>query len=253
MSVLEPLAWGIAVSGALIVGSVAGVFLPHWERVATTLATFGGGILLGALAFDLVPEAEEHAGAPLTAAGLAAGTLAFLGVDWLMTRGAGRRELRRALHAGMARGQADVGGEEAASRGKSIALGVLMDGVPETAALGITIAEGAIAVPLLAGVVVSNLVESYGSSDPITAAGYPRRYPLVLYAGIAVALLGAIVLGATLLSGASDRVIGVAEAVAGGAIFATVLIAIVPHAFAEVSRWAAVAAMGGLLTGYLLA
>ena len=248
----EALAWGAAIGGALVVGALAGVLLPLWERVATTLTIYGGGILLGALAFDLVPEAEEHAGRWVTTAGLVVGALAFLGIDWVLTRGKNREELRRALHAGAAGGGRRSSGDEAAGRGKSIALGVFMDGVPETAALGITIAEGAIALPLLAGVLVSNLVESYGASEPMVQAGYSRLYPLTVFAGIALALVGAIVLGATLLVEASDGVIGAAEAVAGGAIFATVLVAVIPHAFAEVSRWAAVAAVLGLVTGYVL-
>jgi ZIP family zinc transporter len=249
---VEALVWGSAVSGPLLIGAVAGAVLPMWERVATTLAVFGGGVLLGALAFDLVPEAERHAGTWLTAGGLVAGTLAFLAGDWLLTREKNREELRRAMQAGTYGGRAEGGKSEEAGRGKSIALGVFMDGVPETAALGITIAEGAIAVPLLAGVVVSNLVESYGASEPIVDAGYSRRYPIVLFAGIGVALIVAIVVGATLLAGASDRLIGTAEAIAGGAIFATVLVALVPHAFAEVSRWAAVSAVLGLVLGYVL-
>jgi ZIP family zinc transporter len=253
MTLLEALAWGSAVSAPLLVGALAGALLPMWERLATTVAVFGGGVLLGALAFDLVPEAAEHAGRWLTAGGLVLGTLGFLGADWLLTREENRKELRRAMQAGMSGGRTRGGKSEEAGRGKSIALGVFMDGVPETAALGITVAEGAIAVPLLAGVVVSNLVESYGASEPIVDAGYSRRYPIVLFAGIGLALLVAIVVGATLLAGASDRVIGTAEAVAGGAIFATVLVALVPHAFAEVSRWAAVAAVLGLVLAYLLA
>lgn len=253
MTLVPSLGWGAAIGGALIIGALVGVFAPMWERVATTLTVFGGGVLLGALAFDLVPEAERHAGRWLTGGGLIAGALLFLAVDWLLTRGKQREELRRALQAGVSGGKVSAGGEEEASRGKSIALGVTMDGVPETAALGITIAEGEIALPLLVGVLVSNLVESYGASQPIVDGGYPRWYPVALFGGIAGALVVAIVAGATLLANTSDRVIGAAEAVAGGAIFATVLVAIIPHAFAEVSRWAAVAAVLGLTVAYVLA
>jgi ZIP family zinc transporter len=246
-------AWGVAIGGCLVLGAFAGAFLPLWERVATTVTIFGGGVLLGALAFDLVPEAESHAGVWPTAGGLVAGALLFLAVDWFLTRDEGQKELRRAIHAGVAGRGAEDAGEEAAGRGKSIALGVFMDGVPETAALGLTIAEGDIAVALLAGVLVSNLAESYGASEPIVAAGYGRRYPILLFTAIAVALLAAIILGATLLADAGGAVIGTAEAVAGGAVFATVLVAVIPHAFAEVNRWAAVSAMLGLVTAYLLA
>jgi zinc transporter, ZIP family len=249
---IETLGWGAGVSLPLVVGAIAAALLPLWERFATTMTAVGGGILIGALAFDLVPEAEKHAGMAWTAAGLASGTLLFLGLDWLLSHGEERKELRRAMQAGATRGRMTGGGEEAAGRGKSIALGIFIDGVPETAALGITVAEGDVALPLLVGIVVSNLVESYGSSEAIVAAGYSRRYPILLFAAIGVALLVAIFLGAELLAGASERIAGTGEAVAGGAIFATVLIAIIPHAFAEVSRWAAVAGTGGLVIGYLL-
>ena len=234
-------------------GALAGVFLPDRERLATTVTVFGGGMLLGALAFDVVPEAEGHAGVWWTAVGIVTGTLAFLAVDWFLTRDEGQAELRRALQAGPTRRSAEKAGEAAAGRGKSIALGVLMDGVPETAAIGISIAEGRVALPLLVAVVVSNLAESYGASEPISEAGYPRRYPILMFGGIALALVIALVAGATLLSDAPNGVIGTAEAVAGGAIFATVLVAIIPHAFASVSRWAAVAAVAGLVSAYLLA
>lgn len=249
---IETLGWGAGVSVPLIIGAIAAALLPLWERFATTLTAVGGGILIGALAFDLVPEAEKHAGMVWTAVGLGTGTLLFLGLDWLLSHGEERSELRRAMQAGATRGRMTEGGEEAAGRGKSIALGIFVDGVPETAALGITVAEGDVALPLLVGIVVSNLVESYGSSEAIVTAGYSRRYPIVLFTGIGLALLVAIFLGAELLAGLSERIVGTAEAVAGGAIFATVLVAIIPHAFAEVSRWAAVAAMSGLLIGYLL-
>lgn len=253
MTVFEPLAWGCLIGGVLVVGAVAGALLPARERVATTLTIFGGGLLLGALAFELVVEAERHAGAPLVAGGLAVGALAYLAIDWALTRDEGRADLRRALQAGVAGGRSRERGDEQAARGKSIALGIFMDGVPETAALGLTIAEGELAASLLAGILVSNLVESYGATEPIVASGRSRGYPVALFAGIALALIAALVVGATLLEDARPSVIGFAEALAGGAIFATVLVAIVPHAFAEVSRWAAVAAMAGLVAAYLLA
>lgn len=249
---LTALGWGAAIGGALALGALAGAFLPLWERVATTCTVFGGGILLGAVAFEVVPDAEEHAGTLTTALGVLAGALGFLAIDWALTRGEGREELRRALQAGVSGGRAS-GGKEEVARGKTIALGIFLDGVPETAALGVTIAEGDIGLALLAGVLVSNLVESYGATHPIIDGGRSRAFAILLFAGIAVALVAAIVVGWTLLSDAGDTVIGLAQAVAGGAIFATVTIAIIPHGFAEVSRWAAVVGVVGLLTGFLLA
>ena len=70
------------------------------------------------------------------------------------------------------------------ARGESIAAGLVVDGVPESIALGLTIAEGELGVALLVGIVVGNLVEAYGAAQPIIAGGRSPRF--------AVGLLGAI-------------------------------------------------------------
>lgn len=253
MSVAGPLAWGALIGAPLVLGALAGAFLPVWERVIATVTVFGGGVLLAALAFDLVPRAEREAGTWLTAAGVVAGAVLFLAIDWLLTRDEKHKDLRRTVQAAAAGHRVRRSGSEQAARGESIALGAFMDGVSESVALGLTIAEGEIGVALLAGIVVGNAVEGYGATEPMCAGGLSRKVAVGIFALIAAALVAAIVLGATLLGDASPAVIGVLEALAAGAVFATVLVAIIPHAFAEVSRWAAVSAVLGLAAGYLLA
>jgi zinc transporter, ZIP family len=78
--------WGLAVAASLVVGALtaAGLHLP--PRVAATLTAFGGGILLAAIAVELVPEADEQAGRWVTAGGLLAGTLLYIGADAWLTR-----------------------------------------------------------------------------------------------------------------------------------------------------------------------
>ena len=51
-------------------------------------------------------------------------------------------------------------------------VGLFVDGVPESIALGLTVAEGEVGVALLAGIVVGNLVEAYGAAQPIVAGGH---------------------------------------------------------------------------------
>jgi ZIP family zinc transporter len=102
-------------------------------------------------------------------------------------------------------------------------------------------------------VLVGNLVEAYGAAQPIIAGGHTKGFALRLLGGIGLALAAATVLGATVLAGASAEMVGVAQAVAAGAVLAVVSIAIVPHAFQEVSRLVATATMAGFIGGYLLA
>ena len=94
--------WGLAIAGSLLAGALAAVLLRLPERVAATLTAFGGGILLAAIAFELVPDADAGAGTMLTAGGLIAGTLVYVGADAWLNREPGMRAMRRSGHAAAA-------------------------------------------------------------------------------------------------------------------------------------------------------
>lgn len=269
--------WGLVVAASLLAGALAAVMLRLPERIAAIATSFGGGILLAAVALELVPEADEGAGAALTAAGMLAGTLLYVAADAWLSRDPTMRAQRRMGHAAAAgrpmsemaeasargksaapggsaaRGAPDARDHSEAARGESIAAGILVDGVPESLALGLTVAEGGIGVALLAGVLLGNVVEAYGAAQPILAGGHTRRFALGLLGGIGILLAGATALGGTVLADAADELIGTAQAIAAGAVVAVVSIAIVPHAFDEVSHTVATATVAGFIAGYLLA
>ena len=245
------LGWGLVVGASLVAGAVAAAFLRLPARFAATLTAFGGGVLFAAIAFELVPEADREAGVALTAIGLVAGTLVYVAADAWLSRDEEMDQMRRSGHAAAA-GQPMTMHSAEAARGESIAAGLFVDGVPESLALGLTIADGEIGVALLAGVLVGNVVEAYGAAQPIVAGGHTRRFAIGLLALIGVALAVATVLGGTALADASGDVVGTAQAIAAGAVLAVITIAIVPHAFEEVSRLVASATVLGFLLGYLL-
>lgn len=245
------LGWGLVVGASLVAGAVAAALLRLPARLAAALTAFGGGVLFAAIAFELVPEADRQAGVALTAIGLLAGTLVYVAADAWLSRDEEMDRMRRSGHAAAA-GQPMAMHSGEAARGESIAAGLFVDGVPESLALGLTIAEGEIGVALLAGVLVGNVVEAYGAAQPIVAGGRTRRFAIGLLTMIGAALALATVLGGTLLADASGEVVGTAQAVAAGAVLAVITIAIVPHAFEEVSRVVAAVTMLGFLVGYLL-
>jgi len=245
--------WGLAVALSLVLGAVAAAKLRLSGRVAAGLTAFGGGLLLAAVALELVPDADAEAGPALTAAGLAAGTLIYVGADAWLGRNESRRKMRRAMQAGASGRPApdDMAAAESA-RGLSIAAGLFIDGVPESLALGLTIAEQELGIALLVGILVGNLVESYGAAGPIIAGGHSAGFALRLMTAIGLSLALATALGATVLADASPELIGTAQAVAAGAVLAVITIAIIPHAFQEVSRLVAAVTVAGFACGYLL-
>jgi ZIP family zinc transporter len=216
------------------------------------VTAFGGGILFAAVALELVPEADAGAGTPLTAVGLLGGTVAYVGIDSWLTRAPADEAMRRSAHAAAAGRAMAMPGHDEAARGESIAAGLFVDGVPESIALGLTIAEGEIGVALLAGVLIGNVVEAYGAAQPIIAGGHTQRFAITLMAAIGGALAVATILGGTVLANADESLIGTAQAIAAGAILAVVTVSIVPHAFAEVSGLVALASVAGFIAGYVL-
>jgi ZIP family zinc transporter len=245
--------WGLLIGATLVGGALVAIATRLPERVAATVAAFGGGVLLAAVALELVPEADAQVGASGTALGLVAGMLIYVGADTWLTRDEVTKAARRSGHAAAAGRSMSLHPDHSQSaRGESIAAGMVIDGVPESIALGLTIAEGRLSTALLAGIIIGNAVEAYGAAQPIIAGGHSARFAIVLMAGIGLSLFLATVLGATMLSGASSSVIGTTQAVAAGAVLAVIVVSIVPYAFDEVNSIVACAAVGGFVCGYLL-
>ncbi len=258
MSNLGPsLGWGLVVALSLLAGALAAARLRLPERVAAMLTAFGGGVLLAAVALELVPDADA-ARAPRSPP---PGSPRARSSTWARTPGstATSRAARCARWPAPprrgARTREDMARDMAAqdsARGLSITAGLFIDGVPESVALGLTIAEDELGVALLAGVLVGNVVEAYGAAQPIIAGGRSPRFAVGLLGGIGLALALATVLGGTVLADASGELIGTAQGVAAGAVLAVVSIAVIPHAFEEVSRLTAVTTVAGFLAGYVL-
>jgi zinc transporter, ZIP family len=246
------LGWGLVVGGSLLAGGMVAAAMRLPERIAATITAFGGGILLAAVALELIPDADAEAGTALTAFGLLAGTLIYVGADAWLNRDASTRMMRRAGHAAAAgRSMAMPLDRTQVARGESIAAGIVVDGIPESIALGLTIAEGELGVALLIGIVVGNGVEAYGAAQPIIAGGRPPRFAVALLGAIGIVVALATVLGATALADASPELIGTTQAIAAGAVLAVITIAVIPHAFEEVSALVATATTIGVIVGYL--
>ena len=132
------------------------------------------------MALELVPEADSEAGATLTAAGLLGGMLVYVLADAWLNRDEGTKMTRDAIHAAAAGRELQLPSSSETKRGESIAVGIFVDGVPESIALGLTIAEGELGLALLAGILIGNVVEAYGAGQPIIAGGQTKRFAILL-------------------------------------------------------------------------
>lgn len=139
--------WGLAASSSLLIGAAIVMLRPLSQRTVALVMAFGAGVLISAVAYDLVEDAFEHGEGWILFAGLAAGALTFFAGDLVIDRmGGDGRKRSTGVQAG---------------GGAAIALGTVLDGVPESVVLGTTLVGSAgIGVTMLAAVFISNLPEA---------------------------------------------------------------------------------------------
>jgi len=132
-------------------------------RVIGLIMAFGAGVLISAVGFDVVEEAsEKSAGSGWAAVGLFAGCLVFFFGDRLIDRFGGSE-------------RKDASGNHEGGSPLAIVLGTVLDGIPESMVIGLTIFEGgAVGAAYLAAVFISNLPEAVSSTSGLTAAGWAR-------------------------------------------------------------------------------
>ena len=237
---LEAAFWGFVAGASLLIGAVIGITSRPSNRVIGLVMAFGSGVLISAVAFELTAEAIDRGGADATTAGLAAGSLAFFAGDLAIDRRGGER--RKSMQ-----------GQTAGGAGLAIALGALMDGIPESAAIGVTLIEGGgVGVAVVVAVFLSNLPESISASVGMRNAGRRPGWILALWGAVTLASTLAAALGFGLLDGASQDLIAVIQAFAAGAILTMLADTMMPEAFEHGGNVAGLVTTTGFILAALL-
>ncbi|WP_136518198.1 ZIP family metal transporter [Cellulomonas telluris] len=237
--------WGLAAGGALVLGALVAWFVRVPQTVVAGVMAFGAGVLISALAFDLVDEAERTGGLAATAAGFLGGAVAYVAANVVLARHGARHRKRS--------GDQQPREEDDAGSGAAIAVGALLDGVPESVVLGLSLlGGGGVGVPVLAAIAISNLPEGLSSAAGMKRSGRRAGYVFGVWGGIALASGLAAALGALLLQGASGTVVAVITAVAAGAILAMVADTMIPEAFERTHLYAGLLATVGFLLSFAI-
>lgn len=236
---VQAAAWGGMAGGALIIGAAAGYLLriPQWLSAA--VMAFGVGVLIACLSFNLMAEALYLGGLSAAILGFVLGGALFAGANaWLAARGGtGRKRAHSA--------------RPAATASLAIALGALLDGIPEAAAIGTTLVNGeGVARVTVMAVFISNLPEGLSSTVGMKAAGIAGRFIAMLWVGITLACMLSAWLGYAVIGGLGPFWVALALGCAAGAIFVMIVDTMIPEAFKELHAFSGPVAAAGFLLSF---
>jgi ZIP family zinc transporter len=222
--------WGLFAGSSLIVGGALALLFPIRERLLGLIMAFGAGVLISAVAYELVAEAfDTSAGSGSLALGLAAGALTFYVGDAVVDRMGGeeRKSMKQAPGAGSA---------------LAIVLGIVLDGIPESAVIGLGLLNGeGVSVAVIAAVFLSNLPEAIAATTGLAGSGWASRRIIGLWVLVTVVSGIASLLGYALFDNAGPAGLAFVLAFAAGAILTMLADTMMPEAFEH----------GGKLVGLL--
>jgi zinc transporter, ZIP family len=222
----EAFLWGLLGGAALLIGALLsfGSFIS--SRVLGWTMAFGAGVLISAVAFDLVEEAFTTAtqDSNVVGWGLLAGAVTFFLGDAAIDRIGGANRKRSS---GAQQGDSPFG----------IVLGAVLDGIPESIVLGATLLTGeGISTAFVAAVFISNLPEGLAGSTGLARAGWARMHIVELWLLVMFVSAMSSALGYWGLDGASPDITAFTLAFAGGAVLTMLADTMMPEAFEHGGR-----------------
>ena len=159
---LNALFWGVVATSSLILGGLLGSWFSFGKRTLGLIMAFGVGALISAVSFELVAPALQVTTTAQVSLGLLVGAFTFYVGDWLIGR--------------LGEGRKNADGPHEESSGLGIVLGTVLDGIPESAVLGMSLATGdGVSMALLASIWISNFPEALGGSVGLEKSGTPVK------------------------------------------------------------------------------
>src|SRR3954452_18950477 len=143
--------WGLIAGSALLVGAAVGDLLSLGRRITAYVMAFGSGVLIAALSFDLMAGAYRRGGFDSTSAGFLGGAIVYSIANWAVSKHGAKNRKRS--------GGQQASESEQPGSGMAIAIGALLDGIPESMVIGLSLIDGG-AVSLVA--VVAIFISMFG-------------------------------------------------------------------------------------------
>jgi ZIP family zinc transporter len=241
---LQALFWGGLAGSALVLGAALGWWVKLGPRWIAAIMAFGSGVLISALSFELMDEAFHRGGFGSTAAGFLGGATVFTAANFVL----GRRGAKHRKRSGGQPTESEDGGS-----GLAIAVGALLDGIPESIVIGLSLLHGGVVgMVAVIAVFLSNVPEGLSSAAGMKRAGRSGAYVFGVWGAIAAISGLASLVGYVAFRGVDPSLVAATTAVAAGAILAMLADTMIPEAFAVAHEFAGLITVAGFLAAFAL-
>jgi ZIP family zinc transporter len=217
---LEALIWGLVAGSSLLIGAYIALRFNLKRGVLGLVMAFASGVLIAAVAYELVLEAVQNYSAAGAGLGIFVGAGVFYIGDALIDKQGGNR-------------RKSSNGPSPGAPALAIVLGIVLDGVPESAVLGLTLIEGDVGLTMLIAVFLSNLPESLAATTGLKREGWSTTRLTWLWLAVFGVSGIAAAAGYGIFGDASEATVAFVLAFAGGAILTMLADTMMPEAFKE--------------------
>jgi ZIP family zinc transporter len=196
------------------------------DRWTGLIMAFGAGAIISAATYQLILGAvsEEKGKYWLIGLGIALGALTFYFADRWVDKLGGENRM-------------DMEGGQSSGSGVGILLGSLLDGVPESLVLGLSLVHSPqVSLAFVFAVAISNIPQGLGGTAGMLKGGWEKKKITRLWLAVCGLSILAAVLGyglATLIPGANGAIV---DSFAAGALLVMLTDSMIPESFEHGGR-----------------
>ncbi len=226
--------YGILSILPIIIGFILIILFNIPKSIIAIIGSIGSGAMLSTISYGLMVESFSLAGRIIPLLGFSIGALFFTIAYWLISK--------YNTSSSSATGSAT---------GWGLTLGSLLDGIPESIALGINIATGNnLGMILLIGIILTNFPETALATYDLKNNGMTTTNIVLLWSFISIIIFLLVLLGYIIKI--SKEVNALFQSFASGILFSMVLITMIPQIFSEIGMGISIPIVIGFLIIYFL-